>query len=543
MTKEAEAGNKEEESTVNSDMAAALKKLQAEMEAMKSENATLKREITTAKSKTKTIGKKHIPSDKNAEEGIHDMQHDDDYDKRNADGERRRSRRRSRSKNYILESVKKELQEVRDMIQRIPGVPKPLEKATSTSYTDSPFTDDIAKIEIPKRFTVPYMKPYDVSSDPLEHIAQYKQRMFTVPITMDLKEPCMCKGFGSMLTGPAIQWFVGFPNGKSYRGFYKGLERGSPLYEELTKYPCSTMKDVQVKAMAQVRLEEDRREDDDKYYRPSHKIATTRSRDYKPYSRNGREEPRVYSTNKRADWRKDPSLPLCMTAGFNIKPSAMMKEFHKLGNVVKWPVKSNKPKLNHDSKLWCDFHGEYGHRAHDCVVLQREIQTLIKKGYLSEFMKHSTHDKRERSPARQPPPPPHHKLINFIAGGSDICGATYSHAKRITWDTNMQVAQADVKVSHIPRVYFDEQDKGTQRETQYDRLVISIPIGNFLIKRVLVDNGSAENIMMLMKLKEIGLAESDMLKRTTTLVGFSGETKRTMREIALPTYAQGVNLL
>ena len=98
------------------------------------------------------------------------------------------------------------------MIQRIPGVPKPLEKATPTSYADSPFCDNIALLEIPKRFTVPTMKSYDGSADPLEHIAQYKQRMFTVPITKDLREACMSKGFGSTLTGPALQWFVNLPN-------------------------------------------------------------------------------------------------------------------------------------------------------------------------------------------------------------------------------------------------------------------------------------------------------------------------------------------
>ncbi|XP_074337437.1 uncharacterized protein LOC141674626 [Apium graveolens] len=41
----------------------------------------------------------------------------------------------------------------------------------------------------------------------------------------------------------------------------------------------------------------------------------------------------------------------------------------------------------------------------------------------------------------------------------------------------------------------------------------------------------------------MGLAESDMIKKSTTLVGFSGEIKHTSGEITLPTYAQGVNLL
>ena len=41
----------------------------------------------------------------------------------------------------------------------------------------------------------------------------------------------------------------------------------------------------------------------------------------------------------------------------------------------------------------------------------------------------------------------------------------------------------------------------------------------------------------------MGLIEADMVKKFTILVGFSGETKRTMGEISLPTYAQGMNSL
>lgn len=49
--------------------------------------------------------------------------------------------------------------------------------------------------------------------------------------------------------------------------------------------------------------------------------------------------------------------------------------------------------------------------------------------------------------------------------------------------------------------------------------------------------------MILGKLREMGLSENDMKRKSTTLVGFSIETKRTIGEISLPTYAQGLNLL
>lgn len=119
--------------------------------------------------------------------------------------------------------------------------------------------------------------------------------------------------------------------------------------------------------------------------------------------------------------------------GFTVTPAAMMREFTKLGDIVKWPPKTNKPKENPDSKLWCDFHGDYGHKSYDCVALRKEIQFLVKKGHLSEFMTSSksvhvrrdrTPTKRDRTPPRQPPPPPHHKVSNFIAGGLGVSGTT-----------------------------------------------------------------------------------------------------------------------
>ncbi|XP_074351907.1 uncharacterized protein LOC141691059 [Apium graveolens] len=178
--------------------------------------------------------------------------------------------------------------------------------------------------------------------------------MFMVPIPGEYREPCMCKGFRSPLSGPALQWFMGLPNGsirtfagledsfnlqlassrqfdkttsdlykvyQKYReplrdyltrfnrekvsitkcdtpttieAFRRGFERESPLHDELTKYPCKTMDDVQAKAMAQVRLEEDKRENENKYYQPSRMVTTSRLKDYKadykPYSRSSREE-------------------------------------------------------------------------------------------------------------------------------------------------------------------------------------------------------------------------------------------------------------
>ena len=69
----------------------------------------------------------------------------------------------------------------------------------------------ICDAEIPKRFQTPNMKLYDGTTDPEEHIAQYRERMEINPIPQDLKEACLCKGFGSTLIGSALKWLLNVP--------------------------------------------------------------------------------------------------------------------------------------------------------------------------------------------------------------------------------------------------------------------------------------------------------------------------------------------
>ncbi len=71
-------------------------------------------------------------------------------------------------------ALAKRLEEMEAMIQRIPGVPTPIRKSQSYSYTDSPFVDALALVEMPRKFTFPNMKPYDGTADPTDHIASYK---------------------------------------------------------------------------------------------------------------------------------------------------------------------------------------------------------------------------------------------------------------------------------------------------------------------------------------------------------------------------------
>ncbi|KAF3567909.1 hypothetical protein DY000_02016209 [Brassica cretica] len=204
---------------------------------------------------------------------------------------------------YLEQMFSKRLDAMQSIVEMLPGVAPPIRKSNLDSYTDNPFTGEITLVEIPRKFPFPSIKAYDGTSDLDGHIAQYRQRMLTVALPKESRKTTMCKGFGSTLLGPALQWYINLPSRsissfatlndkfveqftsnrdleKTSDGLYKILQhRAEPLrgylarfnqekvgipecnihtaiafkrgmlpdgnlYKELTKYQCKTMEDM-----------------------------------------------------------------------------------------------------------------------------------------------------------------------------------------------------------------------------------------------------------------------------------------------------------
>ncbi|KAF3567374.1 hypothetical protein DY000_02014455 [Brassica cretica] len=52
------------------------------------------------------------------------------------------------------------------MVERLPGVAPHIRKSNPDSYADTPFTDEITLIEMPKKFSFPSIKVYGSTTDP-----------------------------------------------------------------------------------------------------------------------------------------------------------------------------------------------------------------------------------------------------------------------------------------------------------------------------------------------------------------------------------------
>ena len=57
------------------------------------------------------------------------------------------------------------------MVERLPGVAPPIRKSNPDSYADTPFTDEITLIEMPRKFSFPSIKAYNGTTNPNDHVA------------------------------------------------------------------------------------------------------------------------------------------------------------------------------------------------------------------------------------------------------------------------------------------------------------------------------------------------------------------------------------
>ena len=100
-----------------------------------------------------------------------------------------------------------------------------------------------------------------------------------------------------------------------------------------------------------------------------------------------------------------------------------------------------------DNTRYCEFHRDYGHHTDDCIQLRKEIEYLIRHGYLRRFITPENQPQNQaqnQAQAQQPPPPPRqtttqhqqpigeiHVISGGFAGGWESSSARKAHLRSI----------------------------------------------------------------------------------------------------------------
>ncbi|XP_075101782.1 uncharacterized protein LOC142177213 [Nicotiana tabacum] len=176
----------------------------------------------------------------------------------------------------------------------------------------------------------------------------------------------------------------------------------------------------------------------------------------------------------------------------------------------------------------------------DCRHLREEVATLLKNGYLREFLSDRAKNNYGKfwdvaGPSKMATGSPR-MMISIIFGGDKVNGVilfatkkmkiSLTHGKRIR-----EVSKYDTT--------FTEEDVDTLLLPHNDALVISLNVLDFKIKRVLVDPGSLANIAQWRVLEQAKLTENIDLV-TKLLDKFNLTSVMTRGEILLPIHTEGV---
>ena len=99
-------------------------------------------------------------------------------------------------------------------------------------------------------------------------------------------------------------------------------------------------------------------------------------------------------------------------------------------------------------------------------------------------------------------------------------------------DSNAGLKRAKMDIQSI--LGFSDEDKVRTIQLHNDALVVTLIIGGYDVKRVLVDQGSAVEIMYPDLYKDLNLRSKDLTTYDSLLVSFEGKTVIPKCQIRLP---------
>nr|XP_023890961.1 uncharacterized protein LOC112003025 [Quercus suber] len=450
----------------------------------------------------------------------------------------------------------------------------------------SPFSANIERAPLPDRFARPPFNSYDGKTDPVEHVSHYIQMMSL----HTRNDALMCKVFPSSLGPTALRWFNGLRKGsihsfseliqefgsrfvtcsreqqpvdallsmkmrtgetlRDYAGRYwelyneigggnekiaastfrMGLPEESGLRESLTKKPPEDMRQLMR------RIEEYKRLEDDRMQSKGKAQVTDR--------------PRQGGFQQRTRGNLRIQEPIAPVGEVNM---TFKEPVHKIVDKIKhepyfrWPTRMAGDPTRRNQNLYCTYHKDRGHTTEQCRVLKDHLGQLARAGHLKEFVTDAGDRRTEHgAPNRGNPLPPPLGIIDVIHAAPR--GISTAKAKGVLTVTSVEGSTGvppPAKRNKNARepIAFDDSDLEGTIQPHDDALIVTARIGGFVVKRIMIDQGSGADVMYPDLFRGLGLRKGDLAKYSTPLVGFDGKMVTPEGQISLPVNMEGKEIM
>ena len=177
--------------------------------------------------------------------------------------------------------------------------------------------------------------------------------------------------------------------------------------------------------------------------------------------------------------------------------------------------------------MYCTYHWDKGHTIKQCRVLKDYLWQLVKAEHLREFVLDSGdrvagQDTRQRG---NPFPPPVGVIEVIHAAPEGLIAGRKKGVLTVVpvkGHSGVQLLDKKMKFAWEPIVFDDDNLEGTIQPHD-DALVATTRISGFLVKRIMVDQGSRADVMYPDLFRGLGLRKENLVKHTSPLVGFDGK--------------------
>ena len=220
------------------------------------------------------------------------------------------------------------------------------------------------------------------------------------------------------------------------------------------------------------------------------------------------------------------------------EPVHQVLEKIKNESFFKWPNKMVGNPKKQNRNLYCQYHRDHGHTTEDCRSLWNHLDQLVRDGKLKQLLHHSSElggQTNSRSKRETPSRPPL-GTINVIFA---VPGRTGSYPSRVMSVARLSFEDINQEPKR-PRVErplimgFSDEDKVGTIQPHDDALVITLQIGGYDVKRVMVDQGNTAEIIYHDLYRGLNLRAEDPTPYSSPLVSFEGMVIIPKGQIRLP---------
>ncbi|XP_027090458.2 uncharacterized protein [Coffea arabica] len=161
--------------------------------------------------------------------------------------------------------------------------------------------------------------------------------------------------------------------------------------------------------------------------------------------------------------------------------------------------------------LYCAYHRDVGHETENCNDLKKEIENLIRQGYLKEDQR----PPRDGFPGYDP------NIAGVInTSGGPTGGDNQNSRKRTYRQAGLEAAEPSSKLSEV--ITYGPSDLVPTASSNHESLVIEILINNYIVKKVYVDPDRSVDVLYYQTFERLKLTREQLTLVRTPLVGFEG---------------------